>query len=157
RRGQPRFSTLDIRTVLDDAVMLAAPDAATKRITIDLVADATLPPIFGDRIQLQQVVLNLIHNALDAITEACRDDGRIRVGAELSDCASFIAIGIVDNGVGVADAGLLFEPQTSHKKDGLGLGLSICASIIEAHGGRIWLQSSVRGATEFRFSLPLQA
>ena len=157
RRGQPRFSTLDIRAVLTDALMLAGPDAAAKRIAIELVADPALPPIFGDRVQLQQVLLNLIHNALDAIMEAGRDDGRIRVGAQLSDGASLIVISIVDNGVGVPEASLLFEPQTSHKKDGLGLGLSICAAIIEAHGGRIWLQSRIKGATEFRFSLPVPA
>jgi signal transduction histidine kinase len=156
RRGQPRFSTLDIGDVLDDALMLAGPDAAAKGIAIELVVDALLPPIFGDRVQLQQVVLNLIHNAVEAITETGRNDGRIGVSAQLSVRDPAIEIGVVDNGVGVPTGRLLFEPQTSHKKDGLGLGLSICASIIEAHGGRIWLHSSVTGATELRFSLPLQ-
>jgi C4-dicarboxylate-specific signal transduction histidine kinase len=75
RRGQPRFSTLDIGDVLDDALMLAGPDAAAKGIAIELVVDALLPPIFGDRVQLQQVVLNLIHNAVEAITETGRNDG----------------------------------------------------------------------------------
>jgi len=156
RRGQPRFSTLEIRDVLDDALMLAGPDATAKRIAIELVVDAMLPPIFGDRVQLQQVVLNLIHNAAEAITESGRSDGRIGVRAQLSAGDGFIEVGVVDNGVGAPEGRLLFEPQTSHKKDGLGLGLSICASIIEAHGGRIWLNSSVKGATELRFSLPLQ-
>jgi len=156
RRGQPRFSTLDIGDVLDDALMLAGPDAAAKGIAIELVVDALLPPIFGDRVQLQQVVLNLIHNAVEAITETGRNDGRIGVSAQLSVRDPAIEIGVVDNGVGVPAGRLLFEPQTSHKKDGLGLGLSICASIIEAHGGRVWLHSSVTGATELRFSLPLQ-
>jgi two-component system, LuxR family, sensor kinase FixL len=156
RRGQPRFSTLDIGDVLDDALMLAGPDAAAKGIAIELVVDELLPPIFGDRVQLQQVVLNLIHNAVEAITETGRNDGRIGVSAHLSVRDPAIEIGVVDNGVGVPAGRLLFEPQTSHKKDGLGLGLSICASIIEAHGGRIWLHSSVKGTTELRFSLPLQ-
>ena len=156
RRGQPRFSTLDIGDVLDDALMLAGPDAAANGIAIELVVDELLPPIFGDRVQLQQVVLNLIHNAVEAITETGRNDGRIGVSAHLSVRDPAIEIGVVDNGVGVPAGRLLFEPQTSHKKDGLGLGLSICASIIEAHGGRIWLHSSVKGTTELRFSLPLQ-
>jgi signal transduction histidine kinase len=156
RRGQPRFSTLNIGDVLDDALMLAGPDAAGKQIAIELVVDEVLPPIFGDRVQLQQVVLNLIHNAVEAITESGRSDGRIGVSAHLSVRDPVIEIGVVDNGVGAPAGQLLFEPQTSHKKDGLGLGLSICASIIEAHGGRIWLHSSVRGATELRFSLPLE-
>jgi two-component system, LuxR family, sensor kinase FixL len=156
RRGQPRFSTLNVGDVLDDALMLAGPDAAGKQIAIELVVDQVLPPIFGDRVQLQQVVLNLIHNAVEAITESGRSDGRIGVSAQLSVRDPVIEIGVVDNGVGAPAGQLLFEPQTSHKKDGLGLGLSICASIIEAHGGRLWLHSSVKGATELRFSLPLE-
>jgi two-component system sensor kinase FixL len=63
---------------------------------------------------------------------------------------------VTDNGSGVAAGRNLFEPLSSSKPDGLGLGLSICANIVHAHGGRIWLQSSASGATEFRFSLPLQ-
>jgi two-component system, LuxR family, sensor kinase FixL len=157
RRGQPRFSTLDIRNVLDDALILVGPDAAAKHVSIDLVVDEMLPPVFGDRVQLQQVVLNLMHNSLEAIMEARRNNGTIRVSAHRSVADPSIEISVVDNGVGVPEDRLVFTPQTSHKKDGLGLGLSICASIIEAHGGRIWLHSTVKGATELRFSLPLQA
>jgi two-component system, LuxR family, sensor kinase FixL len=156
RRGQPRFSTLDIRNVLDDALILVGPDAAAKHVSIDLVVGEVLPPVFGDRVQLQQVVLNLMHNALEAIMEARRSDGTIQVSAHQSVGDPAIEISVVDNGVGVPEGRLLFTPQTSHKKDGLGLGLSICASTIEAHGGRIWLHSTVKGATELRFSLPLQ-
>ena len=156
RRGQPRFSTLNIGEVLDDALMLAGPDAAGKQIAIELVVDEALPPIFGDRVQLQQVVLNLIHNAVEAVMESGRSDGRIGVSAHLSERDAVIQIGVVDTGVGAPAGQLLFEPQTSRKKDGLGLGLSICASIVEAHGGRLWLHSSVKGATELRFALPLE-
>ena len=97
RRGQPRFSTLKIGDVLDDALMLAGPDAAGKQIAIELVVDEVLPPIFGDRVQLQQVVLNLIHNAVEAITETGRSDGRIGISARLSRRDSVIEIGVVDN------------------------------------------------------------
>jgi two-component system sensor kinase FixL len=78
------------------------------------------------------------------------------VGAQLSVRDAVIEISVADNGIGVPEGRQLFEPQTSQKKDGLGLGLSICASIVEAHGGRIWLHSGAKGATEFRFSLPVQ-
>jgi two-component system sensor kinase FixL len=66
-----------------------------------------------------------------------------------------VDVSVADNGTGIAPGQNLFEPLSSSKKDGLGLGLSICANILHAHGGRIWLQSSASGATEFRFSLPL--
>jgi two-component system, LuxR family, sensor kinase FixL len=157
RRGQPRFSTLDLRRVLDDALILVGPDAAAKHVLVELLVDEDLPPVFGDRVQLQQVILNLMHNALDSIAATGRNDGSIRLRAQLSPCGTAIEIGIADNGIGVPKGRLLFEPQTSQKKDGLGLGLSISASIIEAHGGRIWLHSHVQGATELRFTLPLQA
>jgi signal transduction histidine kinase len=156
RRGQPHFSTLDIRSVLDDAVALARPDAATRRITIELEADAALPAVFGDRIQLQQVALNLIHNAAEAIVESGRPDGHIRVSARLSSSEPVVEISVSDNGIGVPPGRPLFEPLYSSKKHGMGLGLSICESIVQAHGGRIWLQLSNEDGAEFRFSLPLQ-
>jgi len=156
RRGRPHFSTLDIGTVLNDALVLARPDAAANRAAIDLELDETLPTVFGDRIQLQQVVLNLVHNAVESIVESRRADGCIRVGAHPSGQERAVEISVSDNGIGIPAGRPLFEPLTSSKKDGLGLGLSICASIVQAHGGRIWLQSSDAGATEFRFSLPVQ-
>ncbi len=156
RRGQPHFSTLDIGGVLDDALALARPNAAAKRTSIELHVDDALPAIFGDRIQLQQVVLNLVHNAIEAIVESGRPDGRIDIGAHRTAQEPAIEISVADNGAGLAADLPLFEPLASSKKDGLGLGLSICASIVQAHGGRIWLQSRDPGATEFRFSLPLQ-
>jgi two-component system sensor kinase FixL len=67
-----------------------------------------------------------------------------------------VEISVADNGAGVPARHSLFEPLSSSKADGIGLGLSICANIVQAHGGRIWLQSSQSGATEFRFTLPLQ-
>jgi signal transduction histidine kinase len=155
RRGQPHFSTLDVGTVLEDALVLARPEAAAHRTEIDLKVEPTLPAVFGDRIQLQQVVLNLVRNGMDAIIEAGVPRGRIGVRATLDEEGRTVEVSVSDNGAGVASGRSLFEPLSSSKKDGLGLGLSICANILHAHGGRIWLQSSARGATEFRFSLPL--
>lgn len=99
-------------------------------------------------------MLNLIHNGIEAISAAERHDGTILVKAYPLKDAPGVAISVADNGVGVPADRPLFEPLTSTKGEGLGLGLSICASIVEAHGGRIWLHASEKGATEFRFSLP---
>jgi signal transduction histidine kinase len=156
RRGQPHFSTLDVGTVLEDAVVLARPEAAAHETRIELEVDSALPAVFGDRIQLQQVVLNLVRNGMDAIAEAGVPQGRIRVHAFLGEERRTVEVSVADNGPGIAPDRNLFEPLSSSKKDGLGLGLSICANIVHAHGGRIWLQSSESGTTEFRFSLPLQ-
>jgi two-component system sensor kinase FixL len=156
RRGHPHFSTLDVRQVLQDALVLARPEAAVRQAAIRLELAHDLPAIFGDRIQLQQVVLNLVHNAVEAIAESARPDGCITVAARRAAEDPSIEISVTDNGAGVAAGLALFEPLASSKKEGLGLGLSICASIVQAHGGRIWLQSGEAGATEFRFSLPIQ-
>ncbi len=156
RRGEPHFSTLDVAAVLDDALVLARPDAAAHRTRIDLDVEPALPTVFGDRIQLQQVVLNLVRNGIDAIVEAGMPRGCISVRARLGDDGRTVQVSVIDNGIGVAPGRNLFEPLSSSKANGLGLGLSICANIVHAHGGGIWLQSSAGGATEFRFSLPLQ-
>jgi signal transduction histidine kinase len=156
RRGQPHVSTLDIGTVLHEALALARPEAEANRAPIELHVPDSLPAVFGDRVQLQQVVLNLLRNAVEAVVEARRPDGHIRLGV-LSNNDGHIEISVADNGVGVPPDHQIFEPLSTSKADGLGLGLSICASIVQAHGGRIWLQSSRPGATEFRFSLPIRA
>ncbi len=156
RRGQPHISTLDVGTVLEDALVLARPEAAAHRTGIDLIVQPALPAVFGDRIQLQQVVLNLVRNGIDAIVEGGVPQGRIGVRACLGEELRTVEVSVTDNGAGIAPGRNLFEPLSSSKPTGLGLGLSICANIVHAHGGRIWLQSSAGGATEFRFSLPLQ-
>ena len=157
RRGEPHWSTIDLRAMLDDALALARPEAAGKGVDLVLDAAADLPAFHGDRIQLQQVVLNLVRNAGEALASAAAADRRIRVTAQRRNGA--VEIAVIDNGPGVAAdiAARLFEPLATSKHDGLGLGLSISAAIVEAHGGRLWLHAGEPGATEFRFSLPIEA
>lgn len=157
RRGRPHVSTIEIRTMLEEVLTLARAQAAARDIRIELDVADDLPVLHGDRVQLEQVVLNLIRNAIDAIAADSSGDGSIRITArELADPAR-IEIGVSDNGPGIDDAlaNRLFDPLTTSKEDGLGLGLPICVSILEFHGGRLWLHSRASGATEFRFSLPL--
>lgn len=158
RRGYPHVSTIELRGMIDDALALVLPDAAAREITIETEGFADLPPVHGDRIQLQQVILNLVRNAIDAIVTAHARDGRIRILALRDELPARIVIAVADNGLGIdsALAARLFQPLTTSKAEGLGLGLSICASIMEAHGGRIWLHTRETGATEFRLSLPLE-
>jgi signal transduction histidine kinase len=156
RRGQPGFSTLEVRPMLEDALALAGPESAAGHTRILLEVDAGLPVVFGDRVQLQQVVLNLLRNAMDAIAEARPAEGRIEVRASMAEAGKAVEIAVRDNGAGVPPTTTLFHPLSSSKADGLGLGLSICANIMQAHGGRIWLAASVPGATEFRLSLPVE-
>lgn len=154
RRGRPHTSSLDVRELLHEALQLAQPDLTANAIELDLSVTPGLPFVFGDRIQLQQVVLNLVRNAADSILEAHPPKGRISVKA--LSCSDFLEVAILDNGAGIPADSKLFAPLSSSKPEGLGLGLSISARIVEAHGGRLWLQSGAPGATEFRFSIPLQ-
>ena len=158
RRGRPQVSTFDVSEMLHDSVALARPDATIRGITIEIVATGTLPLAHGDRIQLQQVVLNLIKNAMEALTETGRKDGQVRLVANEAPSPRRIEIAVSDNGPGITPelAKSLFEPLTTSKHEGLGLGLSISQTIVESHGGRLWLQSGEPGRTEFRFSLPLE-
>jgi signal transduction histidine kinase len=157
RRGHPHVSTIDVAAMLDEALMLVRAEAAAKHVDIATQTTGSLPDVHGDRIQLQQVVLNLVRNAVDAIAEAGQQDGTIRVSAQRSDQPPGIEIAVRDNGPGIAAdvADSLFVPLTTSKREGLGLGLSISAAIAEAHGGRVWLHSHQPGATEFRLWLPL--
>lgn len=155
RRGHPRVSTVDAANVLDDALMLARADAAAKGIRLSLNCENGLPPLYGDRVQLQQVILNLIRNSIDSIAGAKRG-GEIVVAARQLFTPGRVEFSVRDNGPGVGEeiAERLFEPLMTSKHEGLGLGLPICTSIVEAHGGKIWLQSREPGATEFRFTIP---
>lgn len=155
-RPHPRTSTLDMRAVIDDALALIRAEARGRHIDIAVDLPDHLPPVHGDRVQLQQVILNLIRNGIDSIADAFPTQGRIRVSVRHAD--PHMLVSVSDNGVGVLEeiAGRLFQPLTTSKSDGLGLGLAICASIVDAHGGKIWLESGRRGETEFRFTLPLE-
>lgn len=158
RRGEPHISTINIRSLIDDALTLVGAEASGSPIKIEVDAAGDLPPVHADRVQLQQVILNLVQNSIDAITTSGRADGRIRVAAVVLQNPARVELSVSDNGAGIAPAlaERLFQPLTTSKRDGLGLGLSICATIVQSHHGRLWLQSGAPGATEFRFWLPLQ-
>jgi signal transduction histidine kinase len=157
RRGRPHSSTIPPRAMLEEALTLARADAASHRVVLTLDIADDVPNVYGDRVQLQQVVLNLVRNAVEAVAESGRADGAVRLKAWGDKAQRVVVISVADNGPGIdaAVAEKLFEPLTTTKRGGLGLGLAISASIVESHGGRIWLHACAPGATEFRFSLPL--
>lgn len=156
RRGEPRVSSLGVRMVLDEALALVQPLTNAKRIALSIEVHDVMPPMYGDRVQLQQVVINLVRNAIEAILEANRTDGRIRLTAKPSHDAKEVEIRVLDNGIGITPdrAPTVFEPLVTSRPDGIGLGLAICRSIVQAHRGRIWLTSHEPGWTEFGFTVP---
>jgi two-component system, LuxR family, sensor kinase FixL len=158
-RGRPSIGEVDICHLVDDALMLLQPELAKTSVRVETLVEANLPTLHGDRGQLEQLILNLVRNSVEAITGMRRQDGCVTVAARCSKNCSNLEISVQDNGPGVAAeiVDRIFEPLTSSKEEGLGLGLSICASIVEAHGGRLWLERSAFDGTEFRVSVPFRS
>jgi signal transduction histidine kinase len=157
RRGELSKSTLRPTELLDAVERIVASDAAVKNIVLTFDCPAALPDISADRVQLQQVMINLILNAFDAV---CAVDPPREVGVSaFSGESGWINVSVRDCGKGIEPPLLprLFEPFFTTKKQGMGMGLAIARSIVESHGGRLWArQNSERGAT-FEFALPAQS
>ena len=116
-----------------------------------------MPPVQGDRVQLQQVILNLILNAIEAMSGDGEGPRELLITHRARPRSDGVLVAVRDSGPGLAPAALerLFKAFYTTKPDGLGMGLSICRSIIEAHGGRLWASAnSPRGAV-FQFTLPV--
>ena len=154
RRGLERVE-LRLAELVAEVVVLVQPDAASRKVRIAVEAPRTLPPVHGDRVHLQQVLLNLILNGMDAMAAVPAEGRSLVVRARQAD-AGTIEVSVADAGHGIEDAKLsrLFEPFFTTKPQGMGLGLPISATIIKAHGGRIWAESGPAGATFF-FTVPV--
>jgi len=159
QRGRPHVSTIEMADLLANAIALVGAEARAAGIDLRVRPVAALPPLFGDRTQLEQVLLNLIRNAIEAIQGERRPGGTIEVGAAPGVTPDQVEVFVADSGPGVTPemVGQLFEPTRSSKENGLGLGLAISGFIIQNHRGRIWLASNGGGRTEFRFAIPLDA
>jgi two-component system sensor kinase FixL len=145
--------TLALNDVARDVLDLVAGDASRRGVALEAVLDTALPPIHGDRVQLQQALLNLVLNGMEAMEHASNGDRRISVRTRRADDAS-VELAVADTGPGIPEQQIphLFESFFTTKKDGMGLGLSIVRSIAEAHGGRIEVGND-RGAV-FRLRIP---
>jgi C4-dicarboxylate-specific signal transduction histidine kinase len=137
KKGATRHEPIEINATVADVVRLIRGDAAARGISIDVELTADLEPIIGDRIQVQQVVLNLLMNACDAVQEQEASHRRVRLSTVRNGNAAVVKVR--DRGAGVTEAelGRIFDPFYTTKPDGLGLGLSICRAIVSAHGGTL--------------------
>lgn len=140
-----------------EVVALTRTELRSSRTSVQTQLADGLPPVLGDRIQLQQVMLNLILNAVEAMSGSGESERKllIRTDQEGSD-GVFVAV--QDSGPGLAPESLdrLFDAFYTTKPSGMGMGLSICRSIIEAHGGRVWATPSLPQGAVFHFTLPQQ-
>lgn len=158
RRRSIEQRVLTVADVLANIAALTRADAATRNISVKIDPGIGLPQIMGDAVHLQQVLLNLVLNAMDAVTTATGKQRLITVRAEHRDPREVEVI-VEDTGSGIPseDLGLVFEPFYTTKASGLGIGLSVSRTIVEAHGGRIWAEKNSAGGATFRFTLPTEA
>jgi C4-dicarboxylate-specific signal transduction histidine kinase len=155
RKEAARREYVDVNHLLQEAARLVETEAQHKGIAIRFRLDAEVPPIQVDHVQIEQVVVNLLRNGIDSIVEADDEAGELLVVTELLDQTIRVAIRDTGTGLPAGAEEELFEPYFTTKPDGLGMGLSISRSIIEAHGGSLWAEPNrVRGMT-FLFLLPV--
>jgi len=157
KKGESDPQTLSINEVVGEVLELARADLQHRAIIVSTRLCSPAPRVVGDRIQLQQVLLNLIVNAADAMSETPPPDRLLVVATTMHDGGARIEVR--DRGSGIAQDALarVFEPFVTTKPDGLGLGLSICRSIVTAHGGSMWAQNNPEGGARLALSLPLAA
>jgi signal transduction histidine kinase len=140
-----------------DVVKLVRADATTKHVAIECAVPQTLPTVRADRVHLSQVMLNLLMNAIEAVSAGKGPQRRVSIEAHVG-AGSCCEVSVSDSGPGIPADQLdrIFEPFVTAKVNGMGIGLSISRSIVEAHGGKLWAESAGRGAT-FHFTVPLQS
>jgi C4-dicarboxylate-specific signal transduction histidine kinase len=157
KKVPPKIDRFDMNEAIRDAITLTHGEAVNNGVSIQMQLAMGLPFFWGDRVQIQQVMVNLIVNAIQAMSGA--GDGRrdLQISTE-ADEAEGVRVGVRDTGPGVSSESLpfLFEPFYTTKAEGMGMGLAICRSIVEGHGGRLWATACEPYGALFQFTIPTQ-
>jgi len=155
RKAPPRKEYVDLNDAIEEVIAIVRGELSKHRVSVQMLLADRVPPVYGDRVQLQQVMLNLILNAIEAMTSV-DDDARELVIRTRSSLAEGVLVEVNDSGPGVAagDRERIFESFYTTKGGGLGIGLSICRSVIDAHAGRLWVEARQPRGAGFRLTLP---
>ncbi len=155
KKSPPRKDWTEINDTIHEAIVLMSSDAHKNGVSVQTQLCKDLPPIRGDRVQLQQVILNLVKNGIEAITESS-DGPRELLVSSAKDESDGVLVAVRDTGNGFDPnaAGHLFDSFYTTKPEGMGMGLAISRSIIEAHGGRLWATANTPRGAVFQFTLP---
>jgi len=153
-KATPEKSHVEINRLIEETATLAEGQAARNNVIIKLELAPDSPVVVGDGIQLQQVILNLVMNGIEAMTSNA--DRARALTLQSTENGGQIRVAVADSGIGLSEEvkSRLFEPFFTTRTKGMGMGLSISRSIIEAHGGRLWAESSGSGGSIFQFTLP---
>ncbi|WP_084579593.1 PAS domain-containing sensor histidine kinase [Sphingomonas azotifigens] len=154
RKSAPQQDRIDVQDLLHDTLALLQGDLQAKQVTVTLRVPANLPPIRADRVQIQQVLVNLLLNAEQAMSD--KPVGQRRICVDIVEREGSIVLHIKDSGSGFeGDPERLFQPFFTTKAQGMGMGLSICRSIVEQHGGTLSAANGAEGGAVFHFALPV--
>ena len=158
KKGEPIRAPLDLHEVVEKTLTLAQPQLARHKVSVQTGLDAKLPRVEADDVQLQQVLLNLLINALDSLRPVMDRPRLLRIGAA-HDEPGMVRVSVRDSGGGIdpEHADHLFEAFFTTKPHGFGMGLAISYSIIEAHGGRLWMTPNDGPGVTFHFTLPVSS
>jgi PAS domain S-box-containing protein len=154
-RGEIRREPTDLNQVVREVLALAHSDLVTRNVGVALQLDAHAAPAQVDRVQMQQVVLNLIVNACEAMSEVPVNERQVRISTRTIGGALECAVADRGHGIAAGQAERIFQPFVTSKKQGLGLGLAICRSIVEAHGGQLWAENAPEGGAILRFTIKI--
>jgi len=157
RKGKVSLETLDLNAVIREVVEITHAEAERQNIQVQIELNGSLPPVSADKVQIEQVLLNLIGNGMEALQDTLPEHRTIVISTA-HDVEGEVVCGVLDSGDGLPQdtTDILFEPFYSTKPGGMGMGLSISRSIVEASGGRMWMDTPPKQGTMFKFSLPSQ-
>jgi C4-dicarboxylate-specific signal transduction histidine kinase len=158
-RGETQLHRLEIGDLVRDVLTLVRSTLSERKVRIEIRIAAGIPAVRGDRVELQQVLLNLILNACESMSEMSPADRRVEIVAALDPDQGVVRISVLDWGRGIAGDQLdrVFDAFFTTKEGGLGLGLAVCHSIIAAHKGRLWATNRAEHGAAFHFTLPVKA
>jgi C4-dicarboxylate-specific signal transduction histidine kinase len=156
-KGETERKPVDVNAVVRDSLDLTHSECVSRNVSVKVELDGELPLVMGDRIQIQQVVLNLIMNACEAIAGSAGNTRQIDVATRLLANEAAVEILVRDSGGGIPDGELerIFQPFVTTKANGLGLGLAICRSVAESHRGRLWAENAPGRGAELHMKLPI--
>ena len=154
--GEPRFAAQDINEAIKEACTVGMIGTRDQDVRIIFELEAELPAVAMDKLQIEQVIINLLRNAIEASADSPQ---RVITLRSRNSGDGMVRIAVSDTGPGLPESvkSRLFQPFVTSKSGGMGIGLSVSWSIVEAHGGKLWAEPNPEGGTTFHLSLPLEA
>ena len=152
-RGENEKTVVSLARLIEESSALALVGAREHGVRVSVDRDPAIDLVLADRVQIQQVLLNLLRNAIESMADSPRRELIIDVQPDQDDMA-LVRVRDTGSGIDPLIASQLFQPFVTTKGQGMGIGLSICRNIIEAHGGRIWAEPNTDGGTTFFFTVP---